>query len=32
MIEHVPVYTVKEAQKINMKIEGFGCKNLFLKK
>ena len=31
MIEHEPVYTVKEAQKINMKIEGFGCKNLFLK-
>ena len=32
MIEHEPVYTVKEAQKINMKIEGFGCKNLFLKR
>ena len=31
IIEHEPVYTVKEAQKINLKIEGFGCKNLFLK-
>lgn len=26
---HEPVYTVKEAQKLNL--EGFGCKNLFLK-
>ncbi len=32
MIEHEPVYTVKEAQKINLKIEGLGCKNLFFKK
>lgn len=30
-IEHKPVFTVEEANFINDKIEGFGCKNLFLK-
>lgn len=30
-IEHKPVYTVEEAQKIKGDIEGVGCKNLFLK-
>ncbi len=30
-VEHKPVYTVEEAQKIKDKIYGIGCKNLFLK-
>lgn len=30
-IEHKPVYTVEEAQKIKSNIYGIGCKNLFLK-
>ncbi|MGN0144610.1 MAG: prolyl-tRNA synthetase associated domain-containing protein [Clostridium sp.] len=30
-IEHEPVYNVEEAQKIKDRIEGTGCKNLFLK-
>ena len=30
-VEHKAVYTVKEAQFIKEKIQGIGCKNLFLK-
>lgn len=30
-LEHEPVYTVEEAQNIKGKIQGIGCKNLFLK-
>lgn len=29
-IEHEPVFTVEQAQDIKSKIEGIGCKNLFL--
>lgn len=29
-IEHQPVYTIEQAQAIKQKIEGVGCKNLFL--
>ncbi|MCI8394047.1 MAG: prolyl-tRNA synthetase associated domain-containing protein [Bacilli bacterium] len=29
-VEHDPIYTVKEGQKIKSKIEGISCKNLFL--
>ena len=29
-VEHPPVYTVEEAQLVQGKIEGVGCKNLFL--
>lgn len=29
-IEHEPVFTVEQAQKIKSKIKGIGCKNLFL--
>lgn len=29
-IEHEPVFTIKQAQSIKTKIEGVGCKNLFL--
>lgn len=29
-IEHEPVFTVEQAQSIKSKIEGIGCKNLFL--
>ena len=28
---HIPVYTVDEANKLSIKIDGVGCKNLFLK-
>lgn len=28
---HVPVYTVEEAEQLNLKLDGIGCKNLFLK-
>lgn len=31
IIEHAPVYTVEEAEKIENMIDGIGCKNLFLK-
>ena len=30
MIEHEYVYTVEEANKVNIDIDGIGCKNLFL--
>lgn len=30
-LEHEPVYTVEEAQNIEGKIQGVGCKNLFMK-
>lgn len=30
-IEHKPVTTVEEAKKVSTRIEGVGCKNLFLK-
>lgn len=29
-IKHQPVYTIEQAQAIKQKIEGVGCKNLFL--
>lgn len=29
--EHIKVYTVEEAESLDFKIEGIGCKNLFLK-
>ena len=29
-VEHLPVYTVEEAQQIKAQINGTGCKNLFL--
>ncbi len=29
-IEHEPVFAVKQAQTVKEKIEGIGCKNLFL--
>lgn len=29
-IEHKPVFTIEQAQEIKGKIEGIGCKNLFL--
>ena len=29
-IEHEPVYTIGEAKQIDNKIDGVGCKNLFL--
>lgn len=28
---HIPVYTVEEANQVSIKIDGVGCKNLFLK-
>lgn len=31
VVNHEPVFTVTEAQKIKEKIAGIGCKNLFLK-
>ena len=31
IVEHVPVYTVEEAKEKVPKIDGIGCKNLFLK-
>ena len=31
ILNHEPVFTVKEAEKIKEKIDGVGCKNLFLK-
>ena len=29
--KHIKVYTVEEAEKLNIKLDGIGCKNLFLK-
>lgn len=31
IIEHNPVYTIQDTKAIKQKIEGIGCKNLFLK-
>lgn len=29
--KHIKVYTVEEAENLNIKLDGIGCKNLFLK-